>query len=101
MATNRQKFSSAGSRAIQNEFTRAIGPITDALEEVEKTVATLQDWWIGKSADKFVEVSENVKTKVEEELLKWLEANKNFMIELENLKFENDRYLASCISNVG
>jgi len=94
MATAKMKFSSAGALAIQHEFTRAIDPLMESLNTVEKTVETLRDWWEGETADQFVEVSRQLKEKVKNELEGWLDKNKQLIKTIEEMKFDGERKIA-------
>jgi len=98
---NQMEFSRSGSEAIQAEFTKAIGPIEETLNSIRQNVDTLHEWWKGDSAAAFVDVFEEMKKNVHNELTGWLEANKALMRSIENVKFEGERQLASSIRGAG
>ena len=95
MAENKQRFTKSGAEALRTEFSNAAAPINEALEDVQNEVKTLSTWWEGESADKFIELTNRVKVKVEESMSDWLKANADLINQIEADKFNSERKLAS------
>ena len=96
---NKLKFSTSGSADIQAAITKSIGPINELLESIKNDVDSLKSWWIGESADAFIEKSDEMREKVAQELAGWLESHKKLTQEMEQRKFANDSTTASNIRN--
>ena len=97
MEQRQQRFSRSGAMEIQNEFERATAPIIETLDSVKVLVETLREWWKGDSADTFVEESNKMRSDVEREIRTWLEANKNLIRSIEEIKFSGDRLLSNAM----
>jgi len=93
--SDKQRFSKSGAEALRQEFSKAVAPINDALDDVQREVKTLSTWWEGGSADKFIALTNQVKDKVEASMSGWLKANAALVSEIETDKFESERRFAN------
>ena len=94
---NQLEFSKTGSQAIQQQIVRSVEPIRETMIQIGRQVEESREWWRGESADAFLTLFEETSREITQEINEWLEANRELMAKIENIKFEGERGLAGSI----